>query len=48
MNNYYLVTSYSLGVNSYIIKPVDFEKFAEAIRDLGLYWLVLNQPPYRT
>jgi CheY-like chemotaxis protein len=37
--------SYSLGVNSYIVKPVDFEKFNEAIRVLGLYWLLLNQSP---
>ncbi len=36
---------YKLGVNSYIIKPVDFEQFAEAVRTLGLYWLLLNQPP---
>lgn len=36
---------YDLGVNSYIVKPVNFERFAEAIRNLGLYWLLLNQPP---
>ncbi len=40
-----LLSGYSLGANSYIRKPVDFEKFAEAIRTLGLYWLVLNEPP---
>jgi two-component system response regulator len=40
-----VVESYKLGVNSYIVKPVDFEQFAEAIKKLGLYWLLLNQPP---
>lgn len=40
-----LAQSYSLGVNSYIRKPVDFEQFIEAVRQLGLYWLVLNEAP---
>ncbi len=40
-----IIESYRLGVNSYIIKPVDFEKFGEAVRALGCYWMVLNRPP---
>lgn len=40
-----LVASYSLGANSYVRKPVDFSQFLEAAKILGLYWLVLNEPP---
>ncbi|MCB0190496.1 MAG: response regulator [Anaerolineae bacterium] len=41
-----IVESYELGVNSYIVKPVDFEQFADAVRNIGFYWLILNEPPY--
>jgi CheY-like chemotaxis protein len=40
-----LITSYHLGVNSYIQKPVDFEQFRNTVKQVGLYWLVINQPP---
>ena len=40
-----LINGYALGANSYIRKPVDFIQFTEAVRHLGLYWLVLNEPP---
>jgi two-component system, response regulator len=40
-----IVESYRLGVNAYIVKPVDFDQFVKAIGDIGLFWLVLNQPP---
>jgi CheY-like chemotaxis protein len=40
-----LLDSYSLGCNSYIRKPVDFVQFSEAIRQLGMYWLLMNEPP---
>jgi CheY-like chemotaxis protein len=42
-----ILESYRLGVNSYICKPVDFEKFVEAVRTLGLYWLLINRPPVK-
>jgi two-component system response regulator len=42
-----IVKSYGLGANSYIRKPVDFDQFSEAVRTLGLYWLVLNESPHR-
>jgi two-component system, response regulator len=40
-----IINSYELGVNSYVVKPVDFEGFAKAVSQLGLYWLLTNQPP---
>ncbi|MEE9166981.1 MAG: response regulator [Candidatus Neomarinimicrobiota bacterium] len=39
-----MIESYELGVNSYIVKPVGFDNFVEAVAELGLYWLLLNQP----
>ncbi len=40
-----MVESYQLGVNSYIVKPVDFNKFVDAVKNIGYYWLLLNQQP---
>ena len=40
-----IIESYQLGVNSYIVKPVDFDQFTEAVKQLGLYWQLLNQSP---
>ena len=42
-----IVESYDLGVNSYIVKPVNFDQFATVIRDLGLYWQMMNLPPHK-
>lgn len=42
-----IITSYNLGANSYIKKPVNFDNFAQAVVTLGLYWLLLNEPPVR-
>ena len=41
-----IVESYKLGVNSYIVKPVDFDSFMRSVSDLGMYWMLLNKPPY--
>jgi two-component system response regulator len=40
-----IIASYNLGVNSYVIKPVDFDKFVDAAKEIGLYWMLLNKPP---
>ncbi len=41
-----IINSYNLGVNSYVVKPVEFQSFAKAVSDLGLYWLLINETPY--
>ncbi|NQS90056.1 response regulator [Patescibacteria group bacterium] len=41
-----MVKSYKLGVNSYIVKPVDFDKFSQVVSELGFYWVLLNKTPY--
>lgn len=40
-----IVNAYKLGVNSYIVKPVEFGKFTESVKEIGMYWLLLNEPP---
>src|SRR5205085_12538870 len=40
-----MVQSYQLGVNAYVVKPVDFHEFVNAIKELGVFWAVINQPP---
>ena len=40
-----IVKTYELGVNSYVVKPVEFNSFAKAVSELGLYWMLINQPP---
>lgn len=42
-----LIAGYKLGLNSYILKPVDFDQFTEAVRNLGIYWLAINETPPR-
>ncbi len=42
-----MINGYSLGANSYVRKPVDFHQFSEAVKQLGMYWLLLNEPPPR-
>jgi DNA-binding response OmpR family regulator len=40
-----LVESYALGVNAYVVKPVDFSQFLDAVKQVGMFWAVINQPP---
>lgn len=40
-----LVKSYQLGVNAYVVKPVDFQKFVESVRQIGFFWAIINEPP---
>jgi CheY-like chemotaxis protein len=40
-----LISSYNLGVNAYVVKPVDFQEFVTSIKEIGLFWAVVNQPP---
>lgn len=43
-----IIAGYELGVNSYIVKPLDFTKFTESVKEIGFYWLVVNQPPIQS
>ena len=40
-----LVESYKLGVNAYVVKPVDFQQFVDAVKELGAFWAIINEPP---
>jgi DNA-binding response OmpR family regulator len=40
-----VVASYRLGVNAYVVKPVDFHEFVNAIKELGVFWAIINEPP---
>ncbi len=40
-----LVHSYELGVNAYVVKPVDFQKFVESVKQIGMFWAIINEPP---
>jgi DNA-binding response OmpR family regulator len=40
-----MVASYKLGVNAYVVKPVDFHEFVNAIKELGMFWAIINEPP---
>jgi len=40
-----LVSSYQLGVNAYVVKPVDFQKFVDSVKELGMFWAIINEPP---
>ena len=43
-----IIESYRLGVNAYVVKPVDFHEFVDAVKELGIFWAVTNEPPLRT
>ena len=43
-----LVESYSLGVNAYVVKPVEFQEFIKAVSNLGIFWALVNEPPPRS
>jgi DNA-binding NarL/FixJ family response regulator len=43
-----LAASYALGANAYVVKPVDFQQFVDAVRQIGVFWAVVNEPPPRT
>jgi CheY-like chemotaxis protein len=40
-----LVRSYELGVNAYVVKPVDFQKFVDSVKEIGMFWAIINEPP---